>query len=85
MTSAPLRVALLGAGGTIAPPSSGTWRSREEVESILLLDLDGERAPPPRARTEWGRARAQAVDARGRSSTRRWRDATCSSTRPATA
>ena len=65
---------VLGAGGTIAPAIVRDLAESEEVERLLLLDLDGERAEAVarRARRRQGaRARAR-VDARERP---RWRRA----------
>jgi lysine 6-dehydrogenase len=58
-----LRVAVLGAGGTIAPAIVRDMAESEEVAGLLLLDLDGERAEAVAADHGLGRARAASVDA----------------------
>src|SRR4051812_26596993 len=60
-----LRVAVLGAGGTIAPAIVRDLAESEEAAELLLLDLDGDRARAVADEHGGGRARAQAVDARG--------------------
>jgi saccharopine dehydrogenase (NAD+, L-lysine-forming) len=60
-----LRVAVLGAGGTIAPAIVRDLAESEEISDLLLLDLDGERAAAVADRQGGNKARAQAVDARG--------------------
>jgi lysine 6-dehydrogenase len=59
-----VRVAVLGAAGTIAPAIVRDLAESEEVESILLLDLDGEKAEQVAAAQGRGRAEARAADAR---------------------
>jgi lysine 6-dehydrogenase len=59
-----LNVAVLGAGGTIAPAIVRDLAESEEAESLLLLDLDGERAAAVAEGHGQGKARAAAVDAR---------------------
>lgn len=59
-----LRVAVLGAGGTIAPAIVRDLAESEEARELLLLDLDADRAREVAERQGRGRARAQAVDAR---------------------
>jgi lysine 6-dehydrogenase len=62
--SDPLSVAVLGAGGIIAPAIVRDLAESEEVASMRLLDLDGARAAEVAARHGAGRASAEAVDAR---------------------
>ena len=45
-----MRVAILGAGGTIAPAIVRDLAESDEVESLPLLDLDEERAAAVAAR-----------------------------------
>jgi saccharopine dehydrogenase (NAD+, L-lysine-forming) len=59
-----LNVAVLGAGGTIAPAIVRDLAQSPEVGELLLLDLDGERAAQVAAEHGGARARAAAVDAR---------------------
>jgi lysine 6-dehydrogenase len=59
-----VNVAVLGAGGTIAPAIVRDLAESEETGSLLLLDLDGERAAAVAERHGKGKARAAAVDAR---------------------
>ena len=59
-----LHVAVLGAAGTIAPAIVHDLGVSEEVESMLLLDLDGERATAVASAHGAGKAHATAVDAR---------------------
>ncbi len=59
-----LRVAVLGAGGTIAPAIVRDLAESEEVAELLLLDLDQERAAAVAATHGGPRARAARVDAR---------------------
>jgi saccharopine dehydrogenase-like NADP-dependent oxidoreductase len=65
----PVRVAVLGAGGTIAPAIVRDLASSDEVAGLLLLDLDQARAEHvaslhggPRARAAFADARASADD-----------------------
>jgi saccharopine dehydrogenase (NAD+, L-lysine-forming) len=59
-----LQVAILGAGGTIAPPIvRDLAASPEEVDGMVLLDLDLERAQQVAEAHGSGKARAAAVDA----------------------
>jgi saccharopine dehydrogenase-like NADP-dependent oxidoreductase len=60
----PLTVAVLGAGGTIAPAVVRDLAEAEEVEALRLLDLNGERAVAIAAEHGLGKAEAAAVDAR---------------------
>jgi lysine 6-dehydrogenase len=62
--SDPLSVAVLGAGGIIAPAIVRDLAESEEVASMRLMDLDGARAAEVAARHGAGRASAEAVDAR---------------------
>jgi lysine 6-dehydrogenase len=59
-----LRAAVLGAAGTIAPAIVRDLAASEEVDSILLLDLDAERAEAVAAEQGGGRAEARGADAR---------------------
>jgi saccharopine dehydrogenase (NAD+, L-lysine-forming) len=59
-----LRVAVLGAGGTIAPAIVRDLADSEEAESLLLLDLDAEKAEAVASTHGGGRAEAREVDAR---------------------
>jgi lysine 6-dehydrogenase len=59
----PMHIAVLGAGGTIAPPIVRDLAASVEVESMTLLDIDAERAAGVAAAHGGGKARAQAVDA----------------------
>jgi lysine 6-dehydrogenase len=58
-----MRVAVLGAGGTIAPAIVRDLAESEEFERLDLLDLDGARARDVAERHAGGRATAAAVDA----------------------
>jgi lysine 6-dehydrogenase len=57
-------VAVLGAGGTIAPAIVRDLAESEEVGSMALLDLDAERASAVAGTHGLGKARAARVDAR---------------------
>ena len=59
-----LSVAVLGAAGIIAPAIVRDLAESEEVETMRLLDLDGERAAAVAASAGGGRAGSQAIDAR---------------------
>jgi lysine 6-dehydrogenase len=59
-----MRVAILGAGGTIAPAIVRDLAESEDVEQLLLLDLDEGRAQAVAERHGGGRAIASEVDAR---------------------
>jgi lysine 6-dehydrogenase len=59
-----LQVAVLGAGGTIAPAIVSDLAESEEVERMMLLDLDGARAAAVASAHGGGKADARAVDAR---------------------
>ena len=59
-----LRVAVLGAAGTIAPAIVRDIASSDEVSSILLLDLDAKRAAAVAAEHGGGIAEARGADAR---------------------
>ena len=61
-----MRVAVLGAAGTIAPAIVRDLAESEEVESILLLDLRGEVAGEVAAEQGLGKATAREADARDR-------------------
>jgi lysine 6-dehydrogenase len=60
----PLRVAVLGAGGTIAPAIVRDLAESDEVEGLLLLDLDESRAKHVASIYGGVKARAALVDAR---------------------
>jgi lysine 6-dehydrogenase len=60
---AQLSVAVLGAGGTIAPAIVRDLAASEEVESLLLLDLDERRAASVANEHGGATASARAVDA----------------------
>jgi lysine 6-dehydrogenase len=59
-----MRVAVLGAAGTIAPAIVHDLGVSEEVRDMVLLDLNGERAAAVADRHGAGKATAGAVDAR---------------------
>lgn len=59
-----MNVAVLGAGGIIAPAIVRDLAESEEVGELLLLDLDGVRAAAVAERHGGGTARAAQVDAR---------------------
>lgn len=59
-----MRVAVLGAGGTIAPAIVRDLAESAEVESLRLLDLDRERAERVAEEQGGGKARASSADAR---------------------
>ena len=59
-----MKVAVLGAGGTIAPAIVRDLGVSEEVEQMLLLDLDVGRAEQVASAHGAGKARAARVDAR---------------------
>ena len=59
-----MKIAVLGAGGTIAPAIVRDLAESEEAERLLLLDLDGERAAAVAERHGAGKADAREVDAR---------------------
>lgn len=61
-----MRVALLGAGGTIAPAIARDLAESDEIESLLLLDLDGDRARAVAEAQGGGRATGAAIDATDR-------------------
>jgi saccharopine dehydrogenase-like NADP-dependent oxidoreductase len=58
-----MRVALLGAGGTIGPAIARDLAESPEVGDLVLLDLDGARAREVASRHGAGRAQGAAVDA----------------------
>lgn len=62
--SSELNVAVLGAGGTIAPAIVHDLAGSEEVGGMMLLDVDAERAEAVAGSHGAGRASARAVDAR---------------------
>jgi lysine 6-dehydrogenase len=59
-----LKAAVLGAAGTIAPAILRDLAASEELESMLLLDLDGERAAAAASTHGGSKASSRAVDAR---------------------
>ncbi len=59
-----MKVSVLGAAGTIAPAIVRDLAESEEVSSILLLDLDGEKAAAVAAEQGGGKAEAARADAR---------------------
>jgi lysine 6-dehydrogenase len=61
-----LRVAVLGAGGTIGPAIVADLGRSEEVSELRLLDLHRERAEAVAAEHGYGKARGQAADAGAR-------------------
>lgn len=58
-----MRVAVLGAGGTIAPAIVRDLAGSAEVDELVLLDLDAERAEAVAETHGGGKARATQVDA----------------------
>jgi lysine 6-dehydrogenase len=61
-----MRVAVLGAGGTIAPAIVRDLAESDTVESLTLLDLDGDRARAVADRHGAGKATGASVDAADR-------------------
>jgi saccharopine dehydrogenase (NAD+, L-lysine-forming) len=59
-----MRVAVLGAGGTIAPAIVRDLAESDEADELLLLDIDEERARAVAEAHGAGKARAARVDAR---------------------
>ena len=59
-----MKVAILGAGGTIAPAIVRDLAESEEAESLLLLDVDLDRASAVAAAQGGGKAEARQADAR---------------------
>ena len=59
-----MRAAVLGAGGIIAPAVVRDLAESEEVDELVLLDLDEDRARAVREAHGRGKARAAAADAR---------------------
>lgn len=59
-----LTVAVLGAGGTIAPPIVRDLAESEEVAGLKLLDIDAERTAGVAAEHGMGKAASAAIDAR---------------------
>ena len=58
-----MRVAILGAGGTIAPAIVRDLAASDEAEALVLLDLDAERAEAVASAHGGGKAIATQVDA----------------------
>jgi saccharopine dehydrogenase-like NADP-dependent oxidoreductase len=65
MAARELKVAVLGAGGTIAPAIVRDLAESEEVSGMLLLDIDEERAAKVAERHGGGKAKAKRANARG--------------------
>lgn len=59
-----MRVAVLGAGGTIAPPIVRDLAESPEVASLLLLDIDGDKAEATAREHGGEKAKAWQVDGR---------------------
>ena len=59
-----MRIAVLGAGGTIAPAIVRDLAESDEVDALVLLDLDGDRAREVAERHGAGQATGAAADAR---------------------
>ena len=68
MSARELKVAVLGAGGTIAPAIVRDLAESDEVSALLLLDLDEERAAEVAERHGSGKAKAKRANARGSAS-----------------
>jgi lysine 6-dehydrogenase len=64
MNSARISVAVLGAAGTIAPAIVHDLAVSDEVASMMLLDLDGEKAAAVASEHGAGKATAAGADAR---------------------
>src|SRR5689334_24505785 len=64
MDQGEISVAVLGAGGTIAPAIVADLAQSEEVRSMALLDLDQDRAQAVADAHGGGKASASAIDAR---------------------
>ena len=60
-----MRIAVLGAGGTIAPAIVRDLAESEEVTAMRLLDLDLRRAEEVATEHGGGKARARGADATG--------------------
>ncbi len=58
-----MKVAVLGAGGTIAPAIVRDLAVSEEITEMLLLDLDGDRALAVAQAYGGGKSRSSAIDA----------------------
>lgn len=61
-----MRVAILGAGGTIAPAIVRDLAESDEVEALSLMDIDEARAADVASRHGGGKATAVRVDARAK-------------------
>ncbi|HEX6116359.1 MAG TPA: saccharopine dehydrogenase NADP-binding domain-containing protein, partial [Solirubrobacterales bacterium] len=68
MAARELKVAVLGAGGTIAPAIVRDLAESDEVSGMLLLDIDEERAAKVAERHGGGKAKAKRANARGTAS-----------------
>ena len=58
-----MRVAVLGAGGTIAPAIVRDLAESEEIDAMVLLDIDGEKAAAAAKAHGAGKASATGIDA----------------------
>jgi saccharopine dehydrogenase-like NADP-dependent oxidoreductase len=65
MAARELKVAVLGAGGTIAPAIVRDLAESDEVSGMLLLDIDEERAAQVAERHGGGKAKSKRANARG--------------------
>ena len=65
MSGTELKVAVLGAGGTISPAIVRALAESDEVSGMLLLDLDDGRAADVAERQGCGKAKARRANARG--------------------
>ena len=68
MADRELKVAVLGAGGTIAPAIVRDLAESDEVSGMLLLDIDEDRAAKVAERHGGGKAKAKRANARGTAS-----------------
>jgi len=68
MADRELKVAVLGAGGTIAPAIVRDLAESDEVSGMLLLDIDEDRAAKVAERHGGGKAKAKRANARGAAS-----------------
>ena len=81
---AQINVAVLGAGGAIAPAVIRDLAESDEVATLRLLDVDERRAAAA-AREHGGAVRRRERPTPALGWKRSWADATCSSTAPAIA
>jgi len=68
MAATELKVAVLGAGGTIAPAIVRDLAESDEVSGMLLLDIDEERAADVAKKHGGGKAKSKRANARGMAS-----------------